>query len=107
MSIMLIVGSVLLGIAGLASFITFIMVLVKLFQQKGALHGILGIFCNLYPFIWGWIESTRLNLKKVMLIWTLSIVVAMVGYGMVIAGAVSMQPTTPPTDEITPLTPQP
>jgi hypothetical protein len=33
--------------------------LVKLFQQKGALHGILGLICMLYTFIWGW-----MNIKK-------------------------------------------
>ncbi len=54
----------------LGGFVCFVIVLIKLFQQKGVLHGILGIICFLYTFIWGWMEATRLNLKVVMLIWT-------------------------------------
>jgi hypothetical protein len=34
------------------------------------LHGILGIICSLYTFIWGWIESGRLGIKNIMLAWT-------------------------------------
>lgn len=54
----------------LGAFVCLIIVLIKLFQQKGVLHGFLGIICFLYTFIWGWMEATRLNLKVVMLIWT-------------------------------------
>ena len=58
----------------LGGFVCFVIVLIKLFQQKGVLHGILGIICGLYTFIWGWIEAARLNIKNIMLIWTILII---------------------------------
>src|SRR5688572_22080539 len=62
-------------LAGIGTFICFIIVLIKLFQQKGALHGILGLICGIYTFIWGWMNATRLNIKNVMLAWTILLVV--------------------------------
>ena len=59
-------------------FICFIIVLIKLFQEKGALHGILGFLCFLYTFIWGWMHAARLNIKNVMLVWTLLFVVSII-----------------------------
>jgi len=74
-----------LGILGmvvwLGCIICLIMVVIKMFQDAGPLHGILGIICGLYAFIWGWINSDRLGLRNIMLIWTLLIVVSIVlGY---------------------------
>jgi len=62
--------------------ICYIIVLIKLFQEKGVLHGILGLICGLYTFIWGWIEAGRLNIRNIMLIWTLLIVLSVVINGM-------------------------
>lgn len=62
-------------LVALGSLVCFIMVLIKLFQQKGVLHGILGIICGLYTFIWGWIEASRLGIKNLMIAWTALIVV--------------------------------
>jgi len=71
--------SILSMITGLVWLICWIIVLIKLFQQKGALHGILGILsCGLYPLIWGWINAARLNIRNVMLIWTIAIVLSVV-----------------------------
>lgn len=71
-----------LGILGLilwlGCLICFIMVLIKLFQENGALHGILGLICGLYTFIWGWINANRLNIKNIMIIWTLLIIVSII-----------------------------
>ena len=71
-----------LGILGLILWlgcvICFIIVLIKLFQEKGALHGILGLICGLYTFIWGWMESSRLNIRNIMLIWTLLIILSII-----------------------------
>jgi len=53
---------ILAKLVGLASLVPFIIVLIKLFQQKGVLHGILGILCALYTFIWGWINANTLNI---------------------------------------------
>jgi hypothetical protein len=63
---------------GLASLICFIIVLIKLFQNEGALKGILGLICGLYTFIWGWMNATRLNLRNIMMIWTLLIIIQIV-----------------------------
>ena len=71
-----------LGILGLVLWlgciICFIIVLIKLFQEQGALHGILGLICALYTFIWGWINASRLNLRNIMLIWTLLIILSII-----------------------------
>jgi hypothetical protein len=65
-------------IVSLGSLVCFVIVLIKLFQQKGALHGILGLICGLYTFIWGWMESGRLGIKNIMLAWTALIIVSIV-----------------------------
>ncbi|HEY3899799.1 MAG TPA: hypothetical protein VGM54_14365 [Chthoniobacter sp.] len=62
-------------IAFIGSLICFIIVVIKLFQEKGVLHGILGIICSLYTFIWGWMESGRLKIQNVMIIWSACLVV--------------------------------
>lgn len=62
--------SVAILIIGVASFAIFIMVLVKLVKEKGILHGIVGFFCSIYPFIWGWMNHKRLAITKLMAIWT-------------------------------------
>jgi hypothetical protein len=67
------------GIAGVGSLICFIIILIKQFQEGGVLHGIIGIItCGLWTFIWGWINSGRLNIRNLMLIWTLLWVVAII-----------------------------
>jgi hypothetical protein len=58
-------------VASLGSFIIFIMVLIKQFQNAGPVHGIIGIItCGIWTFIWGWMNSGRLGIKNLMLIWT-------------------------------------
>jgi hypothetical protein len=69
----------LLGLlVNLICLICFIIVLIKLFQNEGVLKGILGLICGLYTFIWGWMNATKLNIKTVMMIWTLLIIVAII-----------------------------
>jgi hypothetical protein len=59
----------LIGIAGL---ICFVMVLIRQFQTAGAVHGIIGIItCGIWTFIWGWMNANNLNIKNIMIIWTL------------------------------------
>lgn len=62
------------GICGIASLVCFVMTLIKLFTQKGLLHGLFGILCSLYAFIWGWMNVAKNNSKNLMLVWTLAIV---------------------------------
>lgn len=62
--------------AGIGSLVCWIMVLVKLFQAKQTLHGVLGIItCGLWAFIWGWVVSGKLKLQKIMIIWTICIII--------------------------------
>lgn len=88
--------SLLAFLVALGSLICFIIVLIKLFQNEGALKGILGLICSLYTFIWGWMNATRLNIKNIMMIWTLLIIVMCVlnfAFGAFSYG----YPTTTPT----------
>jgi hypothetical protein len=62
----------------LGSFICFVIVLIKLFQNEGALKGILGLICGIYTFIWGWLNANRVNIKTIMLIWTVLILLAII-----------------------------
>lgn len=55
-----------------------IIVVIKLFQNEGALKGVLGIICGLYTFIWGWMNANKLGIKSIMLIWTVLIIVLIV-----------------------------
>lgn len=66
------------GLVGIGCLICFIIVLVKLFQENGILHGILGLICGLYTFIWGWINASRFDIRNIMMIWTLLIVVSLI-----------------------------
>lgn len=75
-------GGILFGLAGLAglgSFVCFVMVLIKMFQNEGALKGILGLICSIYAFIWGWMNADKLGIKNVMLGWTACIVLQILG----------------------------
>ncbi len=66
-------------VCSIASFVCFIIVLIKQFQEGGALHGIIGIItCGIWTFIWGWMNGSRLNIKNIMMIWTLLIVVGII-----------------------------
>lgn len=70
-------GMTLSYIAGAISVVCWIIVLIRMFKES-ALKGILGLICGLYAFIWGWMNSGA-GLKNVMLIWTLAIVLGVVG----------------------------
>lgn len=62
---------ILAWIVGLGSFICFIMVLIKQFQNGGVVHGIIGIItCGIWTLIWGWMNADKLNIKNLMMIWT-------------------------------------
>jgi hypothetical protein len=63
---------------GLANLVLFIIVLVKLFQEKGVGHGILGIICSLYTFIWGWTKHKELQITNIMAAWSVLIVVSII-----------------------------
>ena len=56
--------------------ILFIIVLIKLFKQEGALKGILGFLCGIYTFIWGWMKHKQLGITKIMATWSILTVAA-------------------------------
>lgn len=86
-------------IVGLGSLICFIIVLIKLFQNEGALKGILGLICGLYTFIWGWMNAGKLNLRNIMMIWTVLIIIQII-LNFVFGAA--MIPGYPATPTVTP-----
>lgn len=92
--------AILAMLVGLGCLICFIIVLIKLFQNEGALKGILGIICSLYTFIWGWMNADKLGIKNIMLIWTALIIVSLL---LNFVFGVAMIPGYPPST--TPATP--
>lgn len=67
-------------IGGIIAWLAGLVVLFKLFQTKGILHGLMGLVCMLYTFIWGWmnISKEELKLKTWMYAWTGAIVLGIV-----------------------------
>jgi predicted negative regulator of RcsB-dependent stress response len=61
------------------SLIIFFIVLIKLFKTEGALKGILGFLCGLYTFIWGWLKHKELQMTKMMALWSIILIIFMVG----------------------------
>ena len=63
--------------ASIVCLVCWIMVLVKMFKTS-ILTGVLGFFCGLYAYIWGWMNKAPHNLQKLMLIWTICILLSLV-----------------------------
>lgn len=85
-------------LAGLGCLVLWIIVLIKQFQTAGPLHGIIGIItCSIWTFIWGWMNAGKLNIQKLMLIWTVLVVIYVVLY-IAGAGAMISQLGAPPTN---------
>ena len=88
--------SLILGALGLAALVCWILEIVAAFQKgDGPLMGILSIvLCSLGGFIIGWIHNKKWGIQKVMLIWTILVVVmliANIAFGLAIAGASELQ----------------
>ncbi len=64
----------LIGI-GLGSLACWIITLVRIFQSdNGIVHGIIGIICSLWAFIYGWMKADEMGNRQVMIIWTILII---------------------------------
>ena len=72
-------------IIGLVALACWIMVLVKIFQSGDILWGVLGI-CPLVAFIYGWVKNQALDIRNIMLVWTLCIVANLI-LNVVVASA--------------------
>lgn len=73
MAILIVTGAIAF-LCLLANLVFFIIVLIKLFKNEGPILGIVGLLCGFFTFIWGWIKHKQLQLTKVMLIWTITII---------------------------------
>jgi hypothetical protein len=71
-------AGVLQSLASLVAWVAGLWMVFKLFQKKGVLHGILGLVCELYPFIWGLMNFSDPEIKKPMTIWLVAIGVSIV-----------------------------
>ena len=71
------------AILQVTSIIIFFIVLIRLFKTEGALKGILGFLCGLYTFIWGWLKHKELQMTKLMAVWSIILIIFMVGIPLV------------------------
>jgi hypothetical protein len=55
-----------------------IIVAIKIFQNDGALKGIIALLCGLFGLIWGWMNAARLGIKQIMMIWTVLIIIYLI-----------------------------
>jgi tetratricopeptide (TPR) repeat protein len=62
------------GIAEIVGIILWVVVLIKMFKNEGTLKGILGFFCGIYVFVWGWMKHKQLTMTKTMAVWSVAIV---------------------------------
>ena len=62
--------------------ICWIIVLIKQFKTAGVVHGIIGIICSLWTFIWGWMNAGKLGIRNLMIIWTVLIILYVVFLSM-------------------------
>ena len=61
--------------------VCWIIVLIRMFKEAGVVHGIIGILCSLWAFIWGWMNASKYGLRNIMLIWTVLIIAYLIlGY---------------------------
>jgi hypothetical protein len=74
----MVVLSILSVLIGIATFVLFVIVLIKLFQNEGTGKGILGIICSLYTFIWGWQKHKELGITNLMIGWSVLIVLSLI-----------------------------
>ena len=69
---------ILQSLASAVTWIAGLWMVFKLFQKKGVLHGILGLICELYPFIWGLMHFSDPEIKTPMTVWLIAIGVSIV-----------------------------
>ncbi len=74
---MMMVINAIWAITMIASVVCWIMVLIPIFKQNVGL-GILGVICSLFTFVYGWVKVKEFNCQKVMIIWSIALVVAII-----------------------------
>lgn len=63
----------------LAAIVFQILLVIKMFKNAGALHGILGLICGLYALIWGWMNANKYEgVKNIVLIYTVLLILYLI-----------------------------
>lgn len=75
----------LIYLIAIGSLVCDILVIVKIFQANEIGLGILGIFCPLFTFIYGWIKATPWRIRPIMLLWTCLIIINIALQGVMVA----------------------
>ena len=70
----------------LGAIVCWIIMLVKIFQSGDTLYGVLGIFCGVVAFFYGWSKADDLDAKPVMIAWTGCIVAYVIALMATAAG---------------------
>ena len=63
---------------GITALVCWIMVLIQIFKSGQTGLGILGIFCPLFTFIYGWMKAKEFGIKNIMIIWSVAVVLSVV-----------------------------
>ncbi|MGD9647287.1 MAG: hypothetical protein AB7U73_16360 [Pirellulales bacterium] len=80
--------SLISGVFGIVSLVCWIMVLIKMFQNDAvapAVASIVLIICGIGPlvaFVYGWMKANVWGLQRVMMIWTIALVIQFVLVGV-------------------------
>jgi len=81
-----IIGQALQSIAGIASLVCFILVIVQMFKHDKTGMGIACIvlfFCcgigGLITFIYGWVKSREWQITNIMIVWTICVIITAIG----------------------------
>ena len=72
--------------------ICWIIILVKLFQAGYTVQGVLGIFCGIVAFIYGWAKADEMDAKPIMLAWTACIVAYVISLFVTASSGVNALP---------------
>jgi hypothetical protein len=92
---MLAILGILAFAAFVAQFVCWIIVLTKLFPAEGALKGVFAVICSIYALIWGWLNVSRYNLQKVMIIWSVAFATSIVVQIITLITAAAVNNTAP------------
>lgn len=66
------------GLVVLASIAASFYVLYLLYKERGAGHAALGFFFPIYTYVWGWLNSKRLEILDIMGFWTAMTVISVI-----------------------------
>ena len=61
---------ILIAFVSLANLGCAIFILIKMYQEKGIGHAILGFIFTPYGYIWGWMKARELDMRDIMVFWT-------------------------------------